>query len=107
MKGQLMDNPKTARWMVNAVVALWICHGLMLTAATMAQVSPSLVADLAKDKGIIWLALSTAITAITANVWLVKQIIKQNTKTADAINKMTAEFAKRPCFYADREKGPQ
>lgn len=90
---------KPTRQFINGVIALWLLHGVTLTAATVAQVSPGLVADLAKDKGIIWLALVTAIMAITANVWLVKQIIKQQSKFADSVSKLTGELAKRPCFY--------
>lgn len=84
---------------------LWIGFLLLSAAAAVPVLSPEIqaidaAASLAREKDIVWLALAVGLAAIAANVWLVKQLLRQGTEQVAAIRSLRDEIKSRPCFYA-------
>lgn len=81
-------------------MAFWLAHGTtlaLLAQETAAPATPT-VADLAREKDIVWLSLVTAITAISFSAWLVRQMINLQAKSLETLEQLKIELAKRPCM---------
>lgn len=79
---------------------MWLAHAVALTlfAQETATPAPPTVADLAREKDVVWLSLVTAITAISFSAWLVRQMIGMQAKSLETLNELKVELAKRPCM---------
>jgi len=56
-------------------VLLWLTVPLPLLAQGLDAVAVGKVADVAREKDVVWLSLVVAIVAITFSAWLVKQLL--------------------------------
>jgi hypothetical protein len=85
-------------------IGLRVVHGLALVAATTDAIEPiARVADVAREKDVVWLSLVTAIVALIFSAWLVRQMMHQTTATIAAINALSQKLRGRPCFYREAE----
>lgn len=77
-------------------VMLWVLHGFVLVvAAEQTGLSDATqVADIARQKDVVWLSLTTAIVAIGFSAWLVRQMIIMQEKAVDAINRLREELGR-------------
>ena len=99
-----MKHPERFRRLSSVAIALWVLHGLTLLAATTDALQPiAQVADVAREKDVVWLSLVTAIVALVFSAWLVRQMMAQSVACIAAINALAQELRGRPCFYREAE----
>ncbi len=99
-----MRSVVTLRRLCAIAIWLWVLHGLALFAATTEAIeSATRIADVAREKDVVWLSLLTAIVALVFSAWLVRQMLHQITATIAAINALSQELRGRPCFYREAE----
>ena len=99
-----MKHPERFRRLSSVAIALWVLHGLALLAATTDALQPiAQIADVAREKDVVWLSLVTAIVALLFSAWLVRQMMAQSVATITAINALAQELRSRPCFYHDAQ----
>ena len=99
-----MKPPERFRKLSLVAIGLWVLHGLALLAATTDALAPvTHVADVAREKDVVWLSLVTAIVSLLFSAWLVRQMMAQTTATINAINALGQELRGRPCFYREAE----
>jgi hypothetical protein len=97
-----MKPPERFRKLSLVAIGLWVLHGLALLAATTDALAPvTHVADVAREKDVVWLSLVTAIVALLFSAWLVRQMMAQSVASITAINALAQELRSRPCFYHD------
>lgn len=83
---------------------LWCLFFGLAAMAAVPVLSPEVqivdaAASLAREKDIVWMALAVGLAAIMANVWLVKQLLRQGTEQVVAIKALRDEIKGRPCLY--------
>ena len=99
-----MKHPERFRRLSSLAIGLWVLHGLALFAATTDALQPiAQVADVAREKDVVWLSLVTAIVALGFSAWLVRQMMAQSVASITAINALAQELRGRPCFYREAE----
>ncbi len=99
-----MKHPERFRRLSSIAISLWVLHGLTLLAATTDALQPiAHVADVAREKDVVWLSLVTAIVALVFSAWLVRQMMAQAVASITAINALAQELRGRPCFYREAE----
>ena len=99
-----MKHPERFRRLSSVAIALWVLHGLALLAATTDALQPiAQIADVAREKDVVWLSLVTAIVALLFSAWLARQMMAQSVATITAINALAQELRSRPCFYHDAQ----
>lgn len=99
-----MNSFRHIRRLANLTLAFWILHGLSLLAMGTEVIQPIFqVADIARDKDVVWLSLVTAIVAMLFSAWLVRQLMVQSIATIKAINALTLELRSRRCFHKDTD----
>ncbi len=70
-----------------------LMHGFALLAATTDALAPvTHVADVAREKDVVWLSLVTAIVALLFSAWLVRQMMAQSVASITAINALAQEL---------------
>ncbi len=98
---------KTARIKRLTFIAmlLWLIHGGLLIALAVAPEVETVthVADLAREKDIVWLSLVTAIAAIVFSAWLVRQLVAQQSQVVKALQDLRGELGARPCIYLSKD----
>ncbi len=82
-------------------VALWCLHcGTLIVLAVTPEVEAvSRVAEVAREKDVVWLSLATAIAAIAFSAWLVRQLVALQFQATAAVDKLRLELEGRPCAY--------
>lgn len=99
-----MKSPERFRKLSLVAIGLWVLHAFALVAATTDALAPvTHVADVAREKDVVWLSLVTAIVSLLFSAWLVRQMMAQTTATINAINALGQELRGRPCFYREAE----
>ena len=99
-----MKSPERFRRLSLVAIGLWVLHGFALLAATTDALAPvTHVADVAREKDVVWLSLVTAIVALLFSAWLVRQMMAQSVASITAINALAQELRGRPCFYREAE----
>ena len=99
-----MKRPERFRRLSSIAIGLWVLHGLTLLAATTEALGPvTQIADVAREKDVVWLSLVTAIVALVFSAWLVRQMMAQSVASITAINALAQELRGRPCFYREAE----
>lgn len=99
-----MKRPERFRRLSSIAIGLWVLHGLTLLAATTDALAPvTQIADVAREKDVVWLSLVTAIVALVFSAWLVRQMMAQSVASITAINALAQELRGRPCFYREAE----
>lgn len=91
--------PERLRSFVFLAVLFWVAHGCVLIAAAVVPEleTVSHVANVAREKDVVWLSLVTAIVAIGFSAWLVRQLVNQHAATVQALRDLKDELASRPC----------
>ena len=88
---------------------LWVLTGVLLVASyrMYGQDLPldqaGKLADIARQKDVVWLSLVTAICAILFSAWLVRQMLSQWAETIKALTELKEEWAKRPCAFSHQQ----
>lgn len=84
-------------WSPYMAACLWLAHGVVLTALAETAIDPQAaqLADLARQKDIVWLSLVTAIVAISFSAWLVRQMLAMQAKTLETIDQLRRELTDR------------
>lgn len=98
-----MSDKETAVFRSRSRSALWLFSIptiLLLTAGVAAEAPGTIagIADIAREKDVVWLALVAAIVAILFAAWLVRTMLTQWKAAIDAMNALTNELQKRPCW---------
>ena len=91
--------PKRLRLLLFLTSLLWVAHGCVLIAAAVAPELEAVthVANVAREKDVVWLSLITAIVAIGFSAWLVRQLVNQQASAVQALRELKDELASRPC----------
>ena len=91
--------PERLRLLTFFAALLWFAHGCVLIAAAVAPEleTVSHVANVAREKDVVWLSLVTAIVAIVFSAWLVRQLVNQQAAAIQALRELKDELASRPC----------